>query len=112
MGIGKGGVQLKSLPQVGDRLLVHALIVEDLAQRVVDRRALRIDLTHPLEPPDGALQLAAALLGVAELHQRARVARALLNQRFVLADRLLHAPRLQVAVRQPKARLIVLRVGL
>ena len=53
----------QGLAQRRDGFLALSLIVEDLADRVVDSRVVRIDFASSLESPQSKLQLAVVLLG-------------------------------------------------
>ncbi len=111
VGIGQGRLELQRLPQVGDRLLVHPLVVENFAQGVVDRRILRIDFPQALEPLDRALQLTPALLGVPEPQEHALVARSALEKPFQQAERFVGASGLKVGLSESQQRLFVVRIG-
>ena len=74
MRIGIVGVEVDGPAHRGERFLVPPLIVEHFAEVEVRDRALRIEPQCLLEPDQRVDEVAARLLGEAELHNRAEVA--------------------------------------
>ena len=80
-------------------------MVEHLAEREVQQRALGIERERALETRLRALDVAGLFLGQRELQQRADVARVVLQQRAKLLGRLRLLPKQREAcARAPSAR--------
>ena len=105
MGVGVVGIERNRALQRGERRLVQAAIVVDLAEIEVDDGRIGVFLDRPQKPFGRDFQPAARFLGEPELNDRRHVRRLVREQRFEFGDGFFVRPENRVRAAQLPARL-------